>query len=240
MDAGEHSFGLERPSSVKISVVLPVLNEADTLPLALEPLHGLNDLEVIVVDGGSQDASVASARRFTSQVVSEAPGRAWQMNAGARKATGEVLLFLHADSRVDAKGLSTLRAAMLSPEVVGGAFRLKLDSPRLGIRAISAGANFRARWLGLPFGDQGLFVRADVFQRIGGFPEIPLMEDVAFVRKLRREGKVVLLHDRVVSSPRRWERDGVWSTTLRNWGLLTLYFVGISPQRLARFYRAVR
>jgi rSAM/selenodomain-associated transferase 2 len=227
---------------MKISLILPVLNEARFLSETLPLLSTLDQTEIIVVDGGSRDGSPEIARRYTPLVFSDGPGRGRQMNAGASRATGEVLLFLHADSRVDASALSTLREALSGADhvIVGGAFRLEIESKRFGIRLIAAGANFRSRWLGLAYGDQGIFVRSSVFRRLGGYPEIPLMEDVSFVRRLRKEGKMILLSNPVVTSPRRWEKEGLFFTTVRNWTLLTLYLMGASPRCLSRWYHPVR
>ncbi|HET6370232.1 MAG TPA: TIGR04283 family arsenosugar biosynthesis glycosyltransferase, partial [Nitrospiria bacterium] len=223
---------------MKVSLILPVLDEAPFLTETLSRLSTLDRTEIIVVDGGSRDGSLTIARSYTPLVFTESPGRGRQMNAGASRATGEVLLFLHADSRIDASALSALRKALSGGGhgVVGGAFRLEIESKRFGIRMIAAGANLRSRWLGLAYGDQGIFVRASVFRRLGGFPEILLMEDVSFVRKLRKAGKMIFLANPVVTSPRRWEKEGLFFTTVRNWSLLTLYLMGASPRSLSRWY----
>jgi rSAM/selenodomain-associated transferase 2 len=225
---------------MNISVILPVLNEAQVLPKTLERLSGINPFEIIVVDGGSRDDSREIARWYTPHVWVERPGRGRQMNAGARRATGKILLFLHADAWIDPGGLEALTTLLAgSPQVVGGAFRLGIDSRRLALRLIVAAANLRAR-LGFPYGDQGIFVRKEIFDRIGGFPEIPLMEEIGLIRNLRREGKMAILRNRVTVSPRRWESEGVIFATVRNCSLLLLYLVGVPPERLHRWYSEVR
>lgn len=225
---------------MKVSVILPILNEAHCLHESLSDLGRFDGLEIIVVDGGSQDGSRDIALHYTPLVFGATPGRGRQMNVGARKATGDVFLFLHADTRIDPSGLIALRDVMSASGVVGGAFRLQVDSERFGVRCVVAGANLRGRWFGLPYGDQGIFVRASVFHRLGGYPEIPLMEDLSFVRRLHREGEFVLLSHPAITSSRRWDKEGVIFTTIRNWILVTLYFMGVSPWRLAKWYKVVR
>ena len=225
---------------MKISVILPVLNEAVCLPKTLEHLRRAEDLEILVVDGGSRDGTADLARRHTPLVFEASPGRGAQMNLGARHASGEVLLFLHADSRLEASGFEALRSAMQDPAVAGGAFRLRIDPPGPVLNLIAAGANFRSVWLRLPFGDQGIFARASAFHRVGGYPEIPLMEDVSFIRKLRHAGDLVTLSCAVATSSRRWREEGLFFATLRNWSLLLLFLAGVPPRWFPRWYRPVR
>ncbi|MBI4715382.1 MAG: glycosyltransferase family 2 protein, partial [Nitrospirae bacterium] len=162
------------------------------------------------------------------------------MNAGAAKASGEVFLFLHADTRLPAGGLGMIREALADHEVAGGAFSLAIDSPRPSLRGIARMANLRTRLTRIPFGDQGIFVRREIFDRIQGFPPWPFMEDVAFSRRMKKEGRVAILREKVLTSPRRWEGEGVLYGTLRNWGLLILFYLGVSPFRLKRWYGDVR
>lgn len=222
-----------------LSVVIPALDEAailgDTLA-ALPP--GVT--EVIVADGGSRDATRAIARAHGAGVVEATPGRGLQMNAGAGAARGSVLLFLHADTRLPEGAAEAIAAALADPAVVGGAFRLGIDSPDGFLRLVAGAANLRARLTGVAYGDQAVFVRREAFEALGGFPPIPIMEDVAFGRRLKRRGRVVLLRARVATSARRWERENPLYTTLRNTVLVSLFLLGVAPKRLARRYRPVR
>jgi len=218
-----------RPS---VSVVIPTLDEEQRLPAAIQSVRA--DADVIVVDGGSGDATREVAAREGARVLEAPRGRGRQLDQGARAATGEWLLFLHADTRLETGWAAALAA--LPPEVVGGAFRFTVDSPRPAFRVVETAVRLRLRLFALPYGDQGLFVRREVYARIGGVPHLPLMEDVAFVARLRRAGRLAFPPVRAFTSARRWDRYGIVGTTLRNWSLLALYAAGQSPERLARRY----
>ena len=218
-----------RPS---VSVVIPTLDEEQRLPAAIRSVRA--DADVIVVDGGSGDATREVAAREGARVLEAPRGRGRQLDQGARAATGEWLLFLHADTRLETGWAAALAA--LPPEVVGGAFRFAVDSPRPAFRVVETAVRLRLRLFALPYGDQGLFVRREVYARIGGVPHLPLMEDVAFVARLRRAGRLAFPPVRAFTSARRWDRYGIVGTTLRNWSLLALYAAGQSPERLARRY----
>lgn len=218
-----------RPS---VSVVIPTLDEEQRLPAAIQSVRA--DADVIVVDGGSGDATREVAAREGARVLEAPRGRGRQLDQGARAATGEWLLFLHADTRLETGWAAALAA--LPPEVVGGAFRFAVDSPRPAFRVVETAVRLRLRLFALPYGDQGLFVRREVYARIGGVPHLPLMEDVAFVARLRRAGRLAFPPVRAFTSARRWDRYGIVGTTLRNWSLLALYAAGQSPERLARRY----
>lgn len=227
------------PGGEGISVVVPTLNEAAVLGRTLAGLPP-GFCEVVVADGGSTDATAEIARAHGARVTVAQAGRGPQMNAGAQAARGGVLVFLHADTALPADAAGRIAAALADPRVVGGAFSLGIDStdPRLG--AIARAANLRTRLTGVPYGDQALFVRRGAFAAAGGFPAVPIMEDVALARALKRLGRVVLLPTRVRTSARRWEREGIVRTTLRNAALIGLYLLGVPPVRLARWYRDVR
>jgi len=218
-----------RPS---VSVVIPTLDEEQRLPAAIQSVRA--DADVIVVDGGSGDATREVAAREGARVLEAPRGRGRQLDQGARAATGEWLLFLHADTRLETGWADAL--APLPPEVVGGAFRFAVESPRPAFRVVERAVRLRLRLFALPYGDQGLFVRREVYARIGGFPHLPLMEDVAFVARMRRAGRLAFPPVRAFTSARRWDRYGIVGTTLRNWSLLALYAAGLSPARLARRY----
>lgn len=224
---------MERAAPVDVSVVIPALNEADEIGRTLDALIGGRGFEAIVVDGGSEDATVEIATRFAGVRCLAAPrGRAQQMNAGASAARGRILLFLHADSRLAASAVESLAATLARSRSPGGAFRFALDSPCRRYRVIEWLVGQRARRLDLPYGDQGLFATREAFDRIAGFRALPVCEDVDFVRRLRALGPLLHLETPVVTSARRWERGGFVRTTLRNWGWLALYLLGaIRPPR---------
>ncbi len=221
-----------------VTIVVPVLNEASRLPALLDRLAAFRDqAEVIVVDGGSTDGTAELARRAGwARVLTAARGRARQMNAGAAAAGGEVLLFLHADTAPPPTVLADIRAAMADPEVVGGRFDVRLDNPRPIYRVVETLMNLRSRCAGIWTGDQAIFVRRAAFQRLGGYPDIPLMEDVEFTRRLKRAGRRACLHTRVTASARKWEREGPLRTIILMWALRFLYMLGVSPARLHRWY----
>lgn len=227
---------------MKISIIIPVFNEAALLPQTLRSIEKLEDknIEVIVVDGGSHDETQAVALRHGHKWVFSSTGRGPQMNKGAVLAKGGILLFLHGDSQIEAGGLDAIRESCRNEKVVGGGFRLGIDSKRRGLRFISSLANLRTRFTHIPYGDQGIFVRKKVFDQLGGFRNFPILEDLDFCRRLKKEGKIALLHEKVWTSPRRWEKEGIMKVTLRNQILLFLYFAGVSPMRLVRWYQNIR
>jgi rSAM/selenodomain-associated transferase 2 len=227
------------PPSPRISVIVPTLNEQDHLPATLRGVTLATGDELIVVDGGSTDRTVAIARQFTTQVLHSRRGRAVQMNWGARHAHGDILLFLHADTLLPVAGLEAVRWA-LQDGAVGGAFRLAILPPTPALRLVAWGTNLRARFGQLPYGDQALFMPRQVFESLGGYDEIPFMEDVRLVQALRQRGRLTLLPQAVHTSGRRWQRDGVLYTTVRNTALITLYFCGVPPEKLHHWYGARR
>ena len=220
------------PASV--SVVIPALNEEDLVAQAVRSVR--DDAEVIVVDGGSADGTRAAAADAGAKVILTAPGRGLQLDAGARATRGEWLVFLHADTRLEPGWTAALRA--LPASVVGGAFRFALDPPRRAYRWLEAGVALRCRLFRLPYGDQGLFARRAAYEAVGGFRPMPLMEDVDFVRRLGRAGRLAFPPVRAFTSGRRFERGGAAATSLRNLGLLALYAAGCKPDRLVRLYGA--
>ena len=224
---------------MNICVIIPVLNEAKVIERNLRDLNKNLITETIVSDGGSSDATVVIASRFAKVVYSN-PCRGTQMNFGAKAATCDILLFLHADTVLPDQWRDRILSLMANEGVVGGAFSLSIDSDRLSHRIIAAAANLRSRLTKLPYGDQGIFVKRSVFETIGGFKDIPIMEDVDLMRRLKKSGKVVILEDKVKTLARRWEKEGVVYTTIRNWLLLTLYYMGVTPERLYKLYKAVR
>lgn len=221
---------------MKVSVVIPTLNEASRIASAIDRAWSAGAGEVIVCDGGSHDETVRLARRCDCQVLQTHKGRAVQQNAGAKLATGEVLLFLHVDTWLEAVAVSQICKAMECERVAAGAFRQQIDASAAIYRWLERGNAMRACVFRLPFGDQGIFVRRNVFESLGRFPDVALMEDVQLSRRLRRYGQVVLLPGPLHVSARRWQRHGVVRQTLRNWALLLAERLGVSSSRLAALY----
>ncbi|HEY7316019.1 MAG TPA: TIGR04283 family arsenosugar biosynthesis glycosyltransferase [Candidatus Binatia bacterium] len=225
---------------MRISVIIPVLNEEKTIAATLLALQELKPDELILVDGGSTDETREVCRQFGVEALSSPRGRARQMNFGAARATGDVLVFLHADTRLPLSALDDIRSALMEPQVVGGRFDLQLDDARPMLRLVGFMISLRSRISKVGTGDQAIFVRRKIFTELGGYPDVPLMEDVALSRALKREGAIACLRSRVITSARRWERHGVWSTILKMWLLKSLYLAGISPVRLKRYYGDTR
>jgi rSAM/selenodomain-associated transferase 2 len=221
--------------AIEVTIVVPVLSDADALRQLLAQVEPRLDVEVVVVDGaGDSDLDAVVATRPGTRLIHHAPGRARQMNAGAAMAAGRWLWFVHADSQLPAAWQRTFRADNL--DAVGGWFRFALDDRAWQARLIERLVAWRVRLLRLPYGDQGFFVRRDVFERLGGFRDLDLMEDVEFVRRLVRTGRVVEVPLPLYTSSRRWRRDGWFRRSVRNSTFVALYFAGVSPARLARWY----
>jgi len=221
-----------------LTVIIPALNEAACISATLMPLQALRARghEVIVVDGGSVDATVTQARPLCDRVLNSAPGRARQMNAGAQAATGEVLWFVHADTGVPADS-DVLILQAVQGDAVWGRFDVCLSGRQPLLRIVAWLMNLRSRITGIATGDQGIFVKRAVFTAVGGFPEIPLMEDIALSRALKQHAHPICLRTRLVTSSRRWERDGIVRTILLMWWLRFAYWRGVSPERLAAHYQ---
>ncbi len=220
-----------------ISVIIPALNEAAGIARSIASAFQEPDVEVIVVDGGSRDETALVARRLGAETLTVPAGRARQMNAGAEASKGEYLVFLHADTILPPQYASLVRRLLASPEVVAGAFRLGIEGRQLSLRWIETGANWRSRWLQLPYGDQALFVRSRLFFELGGYADLPIMEDYDLVRRLTRRGRVILAPKAVVTSARRWKQLGVLRTTLLNQVMVTGHLLGVSPRKMAQLYR---
>lgn len=223
----------------RLSIIIPALNEAEgigALLAALQPLR-VQGHELILVDGGSRDATVELARPQVDVLLQGAPGRARQMNAGARAARGDVLWFVHADTGLDGGHADALLQALeTGPDRVWGRFDVCINgsSPLLGL--VARLMNLRSRLTGIATGDQAIFVRRAAFLEIGGYLEQPLMEDIEFSRSLKRLSAPLCLRQRIETSGRRWERGGVVRTIGLMWGLRLGYFLGLAPERLARYY----
>ncbi len=232
----------DRPRTPRVSVVIPVLDEEARIGAQLESLARLPFHEVIVVDGGSHDATVARVRAAgTARLLFAPRGRASQMNAGARAATGGVLLFLHADVALPDDAVRRVEEALADPGVVAGAFRTwtVADGGRRWLAPLLHLADLRSRYSGLPYGDQALFVRAEAFREAGGFPEQPLMEDLELSRRLTRVGRIRVVRSRVTVSGRRFLARPIYYTLAVNL-FPALYAAGVSPATLKRFYEDPR
>jgi rSAM/selenodomain-associated transferase 2 len=218
-----------------------MLNEAATIANTLDAIRrGAPDAEIVVVDGGSTDPSVAIARPLSDTLIDASRGRALQMNAGARASHGDALVFVHADTIVPSTFEADIASALSDPAVVGGRFDVVLDSTALPYRIIGVMISLRSRISRTGTGDQAIFVRRDVFDRLGGFPELELCEDLEFSRRLKRVGRIACLRARVTTSARRWNRDGVMRTVVRMWLIRAMYLLGVPPSRLKRMYSDTR
>jgi len=235
---------LPPPTTGLLSIIIPVLNEVTHLPGLLSQLLQHPGVEVIVVDGGSTDGTrdvvqQACDQQANVRLVRCQRGRGRQMNSGAAVARGDILLFLHADASLPDDFPETIRS-VLSKKCLAGAFRLHIDSPKRRYRLIEFGANQRSQWLNLPYGDQGLFLRAETFYAMNGFQNWPLMEDYEFMQRLRRRGPVFLARSPATVSARRWEKLGVLKATLINQIVIAAYYLGIRPEKLAMLYAGLK
>jgi rSAM/selenodomain-associated transferase 2/rSAM/selenodomain-associated transferase 1 len=235
--SGFKKSAAHREQTMPISIIIPALNESATICRTLSPLKEIDNLEVIVVDGGSRDSTAELAGSYGAKVIHAPPCKAIQMNAGASAARGDILVFLHADTLLPKSFKNQILAALNQKGVAAGAFRLAIDSTRAGMQFIEAMAYLRSRYLQLPYGDQALFMKRALFEQIGGFPEMPIMEDFILVRRLKRRGKIVIVPEAVKTSPRRWLHLGIFKTWLINQFIVIAYYLGISPDRLSRWYR---
>jgi rSAM/selenodomain-associated transferase 2 len=223
---------------MRLSVVVPALDEAANLARLLPDLRRAGpDTEIIVADGGSRDGTTDVVRGQAGvRLLAGARGRARQMNAGARQAGGDVLLFLHADTRLPDGAPGAIAAALADPAVVGGRFDVRFDSRRRVLGMVAWFMNARSRATSICTGDQAIFVRRAAFEAVGGYPDIPLMEDIELCRRLKARGRLAALRARVTTSARKWERDGPLRTIGLMWALRLLYFCGVAPARLHRWY----
>lgn len=225
--------------SQKISIIIPVLNEAKILEKTLSQLQSeLGSHELIIVDGGSTDNSVHIAEKYGKVLKSER-GRAKQLNAGAAAALGDIFIFLHADIWLESGALAAVERALFSG-YVGGGFRQKIDGKKFLYRVIEIAGNIRGRYLKVFYGDSGIFLTRPNFEKIGGFPEIPILEEIEFSKALRRLGKTTLITPHIHISVRRWKTKGIIRTTFNNWLITLLYFLKFSPVYLAKLYRHIR
>jgi rSAM/selenodomain-associated transferase 2 len=226
----------------KFSIIVPVFHEGNRINDLIDHLNSLDSkksFEIIVVDGDRErDTLKAIQSNRVIKIFSER-GRAKQMNAGASIAKGDILIFLHADTELPTHALKKIESVIEKRGYTAGAFDLGIQSKKLTFKVIAFLGSLRSRLNRIPYGDQAIFLRTEYFNNIGGYKEIPLMEDVELMRRIKRSGKKIwILYDRVMTSPRRWEKEGVIYCILRNWVLQGLYFLGVSPHKLVNFYRS--
>ena len=226
---------------MRLSILIPTLNEEETIGDAIRRASDLGEqiglVEIIVADGGSEDATVEIATRLGVRVVSSLRGRGLQLRHASKYASGDVLLMLHADCWLDPEAASQISNSLQDGSIDAGAFRQHIDAQGMMYRALEWGNAFRARWLRTPYGDQGIFVRRELLNEVGGVPDLPLMEDVELARRLRRHTKFALLPGPLHVSARRWRRRGVARQTVKNWMVLGAYVSGVSAKRLAKWYQ---
>jgi len=223
---------------MRLGIVVPALDEAANLARLLPDLRRARpDAEIIVVDGGSRDGTTEVVRGQAGvRLIESARGRARQMNAGARQVGGDVLLFLHADTRLPDGAIDAIAGALADPAVVGGRFDVRFDSRRRVLAMVAWFMNARSRATSICTGDQAIFVRRAAFDAVGGYPDIALMEDIELCRRLKARGRLAALRARVTTSARKWEREGPFRTIGLMWALRLLYFCGVAPARLHRWY----
>jgi rSAM/selenodomain-associated transferase 2 len=222
------------------SVIIPVLNESPIINHTIEHVYQRGsgfDPEVIVVDGDSRGDTLAAIKNKDVIKIISPKGRGKQMNRGASVAQGDILLFLHTDTELPKDAFEAISSAMNKLQPVGGAFDLGIKSDRSVFRLVEELVYMRTRLTKVPYGDQAIFMKKEIFDKVSGFKEIPVMEDVEFMRRVKRSGyKICIIPQMVKTSPRRWEKEGVLYCTVRNWALITLYSLGVNPEKLVRFY----
>jgi rSAM/selenodomain-associated transferase 2 len=234
----------------RISIIIPVLNEEENIQVAIDSIFPSDNMEVIVVDGGSKDRTIEVVKELGVMLFHSRAGRANQMNLGAKNATGDILVFLHADTRLPTGFDDLIRTALgdvsqfrkadaprTNKLPIAGAFALEIDDRSRRFRWVEWGVKYRSRFLKMPYGDQAIFLRAKVFDEIGGFPDLPIMEDFELMRRLQKLGSVAIIEQPVITSARRWLQQGIFKTTLINQLMILGYLMGVDLDRLVQLYR---
>lgn len=222
----------------KISIIIPVINEGLTIEKCLLQFKNNPNQEVIIVDGGSTDDTIQIAEKQGFKLInSGVKKRSYQMNLGAKKAQGDILLFLHADTILPDNYVELINNNLAHKNIVAGAFKLRIDAQKLSFRLLENLVNWRSYFFSLPYGDQGIFVKKNIFQEIGGFSDLAIMEDFILMKKLQKKGKISIIADEVITSARRWQKLGIFKTTMINQSVIIGYYLGINSETLAKFYR---
>ncbi len=229
-----------RQLTLNVSIIIPTLNEEKALDSTLRNLSVLKPCQIIVADGGSVDKTLEVAQSYQALTISSPPGRATQMNSAAHKAKGDILLFLHADSVLKETAYQKMLVLLKDPEIAGGAFSLAIDSAKRSLKIISYFATLRSRFLDLVYGDQGIFVRRVTFEKMAGYTDLPICEDLDLFLRLKKHGKAVILKESILTSPRRWLQEGVVFTTLRNVLFASFFVLGFSPKTFRKWYPVIR
>ena len=225
----------------KISLIIPVINEEKIIHDLVSNLLEYKSVEIIFVDGGSQDNTVNLIHKSGLKVItSPIIRRSYQMNLGAKEATGEVLLFLHGDTLLPKNFLEVILNTINQKNFVAGAFKLQIDSPKFIFRCLEMLVNWRSQFFSLPYGDQGIFLTKKQFMEVNGFDDLDIMEDFAFMKKLTKKGNIYLTSEAVTTSARRWDKLGVFKTTMINQLMIIGYYLGIENQKLANIYRRIK
>ncbi len=233
---------MDHATDIDVSVIIPVLDEQDFINTTLQQLRQqahISRCQIIVVDGDPGGNTLAAIESADVTGIVSRKGRGAQMNAGAGIARGNILLFLHADTRLPTDALVKIERTLAEPKIVAGAFNLGIDSERWFLKYIAMRANMRSRSNRIPYGDQAIFIRKAYFEHLGGYADIPIMEDIDLMRRIKKDGqRIHICKDKVMTSARRWETEGPLYTTFRNQLLVLFYYLGVSPTRLAHFYRS--
>ena len=223
-----------------ISIIIPVYQEADIILETLDTIENLNhrsNTEIILVDGDPQGSTICRVKNYPVRTITAPKGRASQMNTGASLARGEILLFVHADTCLPKDGLKRIEDRLKNPDISAGAFDLGIRAEGFAFRLIEQMVFWRSRITRIPYGDQAIFIRHSIFNALGGYRQIPIMEDIDLIKRVKRAGgRIAIIDSQIWTSARRWEKEGIIACTLRNWLLSSAFYLGVTPEKLQKFY----